>query len=151
LIFLFNDKKEILSESTKDILEMLYEHLPPSTEPQKIERDEYETVKLLVKDRLALNLLEETESALQSTRRIEQLDVLTGDFIEILFNKRITKNSVKLSYRCIYPFNSETVNQDIERDRIYRQILLNDSSEKVHTIVEFFAFAFVIVIVFYKI
>lgn len=129
---IFNDKQEILSSSTKEILEMLYEHLPPSQEPQKIERDHYEYLKVLVKDKLDVNLIDETSSTLESTRRIEQLNNLMSDFIDVLFKKRVSKSSVNISYRCIYAFDSETVYQSIERDKIFRQILLNEdtSNEK---------------------
>lgn len=123
---IFNDKKEILSDSTKDILEMLYEHLPPSVKPQKIERDHYEYLKVLIKDKLDTDFLKETENTLQSTRRVEQLSTLMSDFIEVLFKKRISKTSVKISYRCIYAFDSESIYQSIERDKIFRRILLNE-------------------------
>lgn len=123
---IFNDKKEMLSESTKEMLEILYEHLPPNTKPQKIEKDHYEYLKVLIKDNLDKNFLNETETSLSSTRRLEQLNNLMGDFIDVLFKKRVNKTNVKISYRCIYAFDSETIYQSIERDKIFRRILLNE-------------------------
>ena len=87
-----------------------------------------------MKEKLELNLIEEAENTLQSERRTEQLNNLMGSFIEVLFHKRLSKTSTKLQYRKIFAFDSETVNQEIERDKIFRQILLNDNSKQNYTI-----------------
>jgi hypothetical protein len=52
--------------------------------------------------------------------------MLVGKFIDTLFYKRVSIDTVSLSFRKIYTFDSKTVQESIERDRIFRKILLND-------------------------
>ena len=68
---------------------------------------------------------EMTESEVKSQRRIDNIDLLVSKFVDTLFQKRISKDSVKVGYRKIFNFDSIEAQASISRDRIYKRLLMN--------------------------
>lgn len=123
---LFDDRKHSLSQSTREILTIAYDYVEPSMKQTKLFREDYESMKQDIKLAIETNFTEITEMSLVSQRRQDNLQMLVGKFIDTLFYKRVSIDTVSLSFRKIYTFDSKTVQESIERDRIFRKILLND-------------------------
>ena len=126
---LFDDRKHSLSASTRSILAKAYEYVDPEFEQTRLERFDYEALKSEIRTSVELDYVELTNSAIMSKRRKDNIDQLVGKFIDTLFRKRVSTDTVILEFRKIYAFNSSTVQQSIERDRIFRKILMNDDTE----------------------
>lgn len=122
----FTDKKHTLSESTRNLLEQTYNYVTPDEEVTIMERFDYDVMKLEIRNSMLEDFKDITEKELQSERRLEDMNKLTSKFIDTIFMKRVGKKNVTLEYRRIYSFDSDTVQESIEFDKIYRQILFNE-------------------------
>jgi hypothetical protein len=126
---LFDDRKLSLSQSTRQILKLAYDWVDPSVKTVKLEKLEYVEMKQAITAAVEENFIEITQMTLASQRRQDNMQMLVSKFIDTLFTRRIGKDYVHLSFRKIYTFDSKTVQESVERDRIFRKILLNEVVE----------------------
>lgn len=127
---LFDDRKHTLSPSTRSILKLAYKYVATNDEKTKLTREDYDNMKLDIKERLQEQFNEMTEYMLKSKRRQEGLQLLVGKFVDTLFHKNVGQEYVTISFRKIFKFDSDLVQQTIKRDKIFHKILLNEEYDK---------------------
>lgn len=122
---LFADKKNTISLSTKQLVQIAYDTVSPEFDVVKIDRFDYEELKIKLKTTAELEFIQKTEHQLSSVRRQEKMHQNVMEFIDTLFKKTVSKDTVTLRFRRIFPFDSSEVQRIVEQDKIFRQILLN--------------------------
>lgn len=130
---IFDDSRNILSHSTREILETTYEFFDDNSNTTKLDRFEYEELKSTIKFKIEKHFSTITKKALISKRRQDNLNIYVSKYIDTLFHKRITTDYAKLTFRKIYDFDSEIVMQTIERDKIFNRLLMNSKENIVTT------------------
>lgn len=129
LIRLLNDdRNRFLTVSTKDMLSIAYEHIPTdASKVHKIDRIDYDAMIIRMREQIHDQIEKLTGNTLKSEKRIDEVNRRVGTFVDILFRKRISKNTVSIQFRKVYEFNSERMLNRIKNDDIFRQVLLNES------------------------
>lgn len=123
---IFVDRKNTLSQSTRSILDIAYRYA--STEREvTIDRFDYEEMKADIRHKIMTDFSSLTDTTLNSVRRQDQVQRLVSEFVDTLFHKRLSQDSVKLSFRKIFKFNSAEVQNMITQDKIFHKILLNET------------------------
>ncbi|BBI90817.1 helicase [Tenacibaculum phage PTm5] len=126
---MFVDKKQTLSMNTAELLSTAYTFIFPSEGKQKIERWEYEEMKMQMKHKIDESVFNIAETEFKSTRRKENVDGLINKFVDTLFIKRVGRENVNIEFRKIFPFDSETINERVKQDTIFNQLLKDDYTE----------------------
>lgn len=101
----------------------MYYYVPDET--TYLDKLEFEVMKGELRNKLNTVFMEIGDTIFKSKRRQTQMSELVDDFIGTLTKKRIKKDYVILSFRKIYPFDSNSIEQRLERDAIFSRILLN--------------------------
>lgn len=137
---MFDDRKSTLASHTRDMLKIAYDYVIPSDESYKLDKWEYEEMKMQMKALISKNVKQITEAELVSSRRQDNIDTLISKFIDTLFIKRVSKETVSVSYRKVFAFDSELINERVRQDSIFNKLLMDDFTEvdpnEVHDISE---------------
>lgn len=126
---MYDDKKNALSPHTRDLIKQAYSYVDPEEDVSKMEYDDYIDMKINIRKTIEESFEEITKQKIQSQRRMENVDQQLNNFIDTVFIKTVGKKNVKIKFRKVLPFDSETIKVSLERDKIYRSILLNDQTE----------------------
>lgn len=126
---MFDDRKSALAGNTKEMLNIAYEYIIPENGKQKLDRWEYEEMKMKMKLSVENGVKSITDTELVSERRKNNVDTLINKFVDTLFHKRISQDTVSIEFRQVYAFDSKHVNERIQRDQIFRRLLLDDHTE----------------------
>jgi hypothetical protein len=126
-----DDRNHYITNTTKDILEIAYEYIPSAHgKPFKMDKLDYDEMSIKIHTYVHDNIESITGDHLQSDKRLTEINRKITNFIDILFRKRISKDTVSIQFRKIYEFNSDSIMQRLMNDRIFNKIILNEHDAK---------------------
>jgi len=126
---MFDDRKSMLAGHTREMLSIAYDFVDPMGEKQKLDRWEFEDMKSQLRFLVEKNVRNITEEEFRSERRKNTVDGLISKFIDTLFKKRVSKDTVSIEFRKVFQFDSAHINEKIQRDKIFNQLLYDDYTD----------------------
>lgn len=126
---MYDDKRNALSRATKTLIKTLYSYVDTDIDNNVLEKDDFFKMKKVIQDHIMEDYTELTNSTIQSQRRLDNINQKIDEFVDTIFVKTMGKETVKIGFRKILTFDSEFTKMELERDRIYRNILLNDFTD----------------------
>lgn len=126
LMYLLKEDRNLeMTKTTKDILRIAYEYIPSGARSVTIDRLDYDEMLVRIHQYVHDNVKIITDSNLQSERRLSEINRKISGFIDVLFKKKLGKETVKIQLRKIYEFNSSEIMSRLRMDEIFNKIILN--------------------------